>query len=101
MGRLSGHVLLAAALLVVVMPDVAWACPVCGMASTTDNAWAYTVMSVMLTVLPLGMIGGAVYWVSQRVSAAESEMLAPRPPAKDVGHVPQHPDAVQLLAPRD
>jgi hypothetical protein len=42
------------------------------MVGTADNAWAYIVMTVMLTVLPLGMIGGAVYWVSRRMAAYEA-----------------------------
>lgn len=70
----------AAALFVVARPDVAWACAVCGMGSTTDNAWAYTAMSVMLTVLPLGMIGGVVYWVAQRTSAADAALEPGRVP---------------------
>jgi hypothetical protein len=49
-------------------PRVALACPVCGLATASDNAWAYTAMTVMLTVLPLGMIGGVVYWVSRRAA---------------------------------
>jgi hypothetical protein len=67
------------------VPSVALACPVCG-ADTGDNAWAYTVMSVVLTVLPLGMIGGVVYWVARREGSA---------------HVPEHQDTVQFRSTRD
>jgi hypothetical protein len=94
---------LAAGLLLV--PRVVLACPVCGASGTTDNAWAYTVMSAMLTLLPLGMIGGAVYWVSRRVSAFDAG--APREFGQDDGntlrirHVPEHQDAVQFRAPSD
>jgi hypothetical protein len=67
-------------------PAVLLACPVCGAGGNEDNAWAYTVMSVVLTVLPLGMIGGVVYWVARREEAA---------------NVPEHQDPVQLRSPSD
>ena len=67
------------------VPSIALACPVCG-ADTGDNAWAYTVMSVVLTVLPLGMIGGVVYWVARREGS---------------DHVPEHQDALQFRSPGD
>ena len=54
-----------------VVPTTLLACPVCGAGGNEDNAWAYTVMSVVLTVLPLGMIGGVVYWVAQRQDATD------------------------------
>jgi hypothetical protein len=48
------------------MPAVAFACPVCGLAGTQDNWAAYGSMSVMLSILPLGMIGGIGYWVIRK-----------------------------------
>lgn len=80
-------------------PAPAFACPVCGLASTSDNAWAYTVMSAVLMVLPLGMIGGTVFWVARRASRLEASPPTPAP--KGVADVPQHQDALQLRAPRD
>jgi hypothetical protein len=79
--RFHGATAIALGLLVV--PAPAWACPVCGMVGTGDNAWAYIVMSVMLTVLPLGMIGGAVYWVSRRVAAHDAWAEVETPPASE------------------
>ena len=39
------------------------ACPVCGVAGTRDNWQAYLSMSVMLSVVPLGFIGGIATWI--------------------------------------
>ena len=47
-------------------PAVALACPVCGLAGTQDNWAAYGAMSVILSVLPLGMIGGIIFWAVKR-----------------------------------
>jgi hypothetical protein len=70
MFRCARAVVLAAALLVVV-PDPAAACPVCGLAGTQDNWREYVWMSVMLSALPLGMaIAGFV--VIRRVNRRSS-----------------------------
>lgn len=55
-------ILLALAVLVLT-PAAALACPVCGVAGTRDNWQAYLSMSAMLTLLPLGFIGGVGLWV--------------------------------------
>jgi hypothetical protein len=52
-------------------PAQALACPVCALVGSGDNAWAYRVMSAVLIMLPLGMIGGAVLWLSRRAAAAD------------------------------
>src|SRR5690606_14080045 len=43
------------------VPAPALACPVCGLAGPGDNGWAYFAMTMMLSLLPLGFIGGVVY----------------------------------------
>ena len=43
-----------------------FACPVCGLASAADNQSSYVSMSVMLSVLPLGMMGGFAYWLYRK-----------------------------------
>jgi hypothetical protein len=68
------------------VPEPAWACPVCGLAGPGDNGWAYAAMSVVLSALPLGMIAGTVFWVYKRSHARTEEPV----------DVPQHQDAVQL-----
>lgn len=54
---------LLATILVTAAPAAAWACPVCGLASAEDNAWAYGAMSVLLSAVPLGFVAGIVIWI--------------------------------------
>ncbi len=64
----------AVALVVVLaglLPDVALACPVCGLAGVEDNAGAYGMMSVILSLLPLAMIAAVATWLVRRVREAE------------------------------
>ena len=54
--------------LAVVLPLACWparllACPVCGLSGASDNNWAYAVMSVIISAVPLGMIAGIVIWL--------------------------------------
>jgi hypothetical protein len=51
--------------LVVLTPGVVFACPVCG-PGTENTAWAYLGMTVVLSGLPLLMIGGVGYWIYRR-----------------------------------
>ncbi|MFZ5478465.1 MAG: hypothetical protein ACOZNI_16975 [Myxococcota bacterium] len=46
----------------------AWACPVCGAATSNDQS-AYLAMTVFLSLLPLGLIGGTAWWAWTRASA--------------------------------
>jgi hypothetical protein len=63
---------LIATLFVLASPAMVLACPVCGTAGPNDNGWAYFAMTIVLSGLPLGMIGGVVYWVHRRSSDADS-----------------------------
>ena len=63
---IAGSLLMAA-------PASALACPVCGLVGTSDNTWAYQVMSAMLTFLPLAMIGATVWWVARLVARADTD----------------------------
>jgi hypothetical protein len=56
--------------LLMAAPASALACPVCGLVGTSDNTWAYQAMSVMLTLLPLAMIGATVWWLARVYSRA-------------------------------
>jgi hypothetical protein len=42
------------------------ACAVCGLMGTGENGWAYFAGTVMLSFLPLAMIGGVSWWVWRR-----------------------------------
>ncbi len=55
----------SAALLLVLLVDVALACPVCGFGQ--DKArWAFITTTGILTFFPLTMIGGILFWLRQR-----------------------------------
>jgi hypothetical protein len=62
----------AAALAVLLAPVAALACPVCGQ-GREGSGTALLVMSIILTLLPLGMIGGVAGFVYLRVKRAERE----------------------------
>lgn len=47
------------------IPTALLACPVCGLAGSSDNTWAYGAMSVVLSAVPLGLIGGIVFWLKK------------------------------------
>ena len=71
--KLSGRVVSIAASLLTAAPASALACPVCGLVGSSDNTWAYQVMSAMLTLLPLAMIGATVWWLARLVARAGTE----------------------------
>jgi hypothetical protein len=54
------------ALAMTALPAVLWACPVCGLASASDNQSSYVSMSVMLSALPLGMMAGIAFWLYRK-----------------------------------
>ena len=70
--------LVATVFAVLAVPALALACPVCGTAGPNDNGWAYFAMTIVLSGLPLGMIGGVVFWVARRSSAADRDEPANR-----------------------
>jgi len=57
------------------VPEVAHACPVC-FDSSDENRQAFLVTTAFLTLLPLGMVGGAGLWLRKRArerNAGEAE----------------------------
>lgn len=62
--------LVAATALLALAPGEAWACPVCF--DRDDEARiAFLATTGLLTLLPLGMVGGAVVWVRKRCKRME------------------------------
>lgn len=59
-------------LLLTLVPAIALACPVCGQ-GREGSGTALLVMSIILTLLPLSMIGGVIFWAYRRVKRAEAE----------------------------
>ena len=56
-------------LLLVVLPDALHACPVC-FDQREQNRAAFFATTVFLSLLPLGMIAGMVWWIRRRMKAA-------------------------------
>src|SRR5262245_61954701 len=82
---ISKRVVCTAATILALTPAQALACPVCALVGSGDNTWAYKAMSVMLIMLPLGMIGGAVLWLSRMAAVADAKLPSPAP-SLDSGH---------------
>ena len=76
-GSISKRVVSTAATIMASTPAQALACPVCALVGSGDNTWAYKAMSVMLIMLPLVMIGGAVFWLSRMATLADAELPSP------------------------
>jgi hypothetical protein len=57
---------LALTLAMALIPAALLACPVCGLASASDNQSSYVSMSVMLSALPLSMMAGIVFWLYRK-----------------------------------
>lgn len=56
-----------ASMLALLLPAAVWACPVCG-AGPEESQGAYIAMTALLSLLPLALMGGIVFWLyrSQR-----------------------------------
>lgn len=68
-------------LVLMVMPSVVHACAVCS-DGEKQNAMAFFWTTVLLTALPLGLLGGIIRWVQKRSKAMEADRLE-----SDVGRV--------------
>lgn len=55
---------------------VAQACPVCILADP-KTAGTYLNMTLMMSVLPLAMLGGLIFWLKRRYSPRPPKMLKP------------------------
>ena len=73
----------SAALLALVLPEVASACPMCMAGQGGGTQRAFALGSLFLSVLPLAVIGGAVWYLRRRAralaAAAPPTDAAPRP----------------------
>jgi hypothetical protein len=54
------------------VPSLVLACPVCGQGRDGSGP-ALLVMSIIMTILPLAMIGGVIGWIYLRVKRAEQQ----------------------------
>lgn len=65
------------------LPSAAQACYVCMSGREDDVQLAFILTTVLLSLLPLGLIGGAVWWLRRRLR--EMERDAPRRPLAAAG----------------
>jgi hypothetical protein len=66
--------------------DLAYACPSCA-SPLEENRQAFVDTTVFLTVVPLMMIGGFVWWLRRRIRAMEDvpEIAVPESLLRDAG----------------
>lgn len=71
--RAAATVAAVTSLLLIASPTTVLACAVCGTTGPGNNSWAYFAMTMVLSGLPLGMIGGVVYWVYRRAAVQDGD----------------------------
>lgn len=64
-------VALALVALILVAPALADACPVCNSAKNEQSRIAFLVTTAFLSLLPLGLVAGVLYWLRSSIRAAE------------------------------
>lgn len=74
--RLRGLCALALAALAVAAPEIAAACSVCGAGRDDKSQFAFLIGSIFLSVLPLALIGTAVYVLVRRARRIAAEEAA-------------------------
>lgn len=70
------EVLALAGAFALVKPLEAAACPLCIAAQDESVQVAYALASAFMTFLPLGLIGGLVFWLRRRVRQLDAENAA-------------------------
>lgn len=75
--RRSWVLFAAALLLLLALPEAVWACPVC-FDARDENRQAFLATTALLTLLPLGMVGGVGIWLRRRVKALDEADAAER-----------------------
>jgi hypothetical protein len=71
--RVRRTLALAAAALLVAAPDLASACAVCMGGTGGGTLRAFAIGTLFLSLLPLAMIGGMVWWLRRRARAIARE----------------------------
>lgn len=72
------RILLLAVFLLPVLPGAASACAVC-FDTTAENRMAFMVTTVILSLLPLGMVGGAGVWLRRRSRELDQQERGEQP----------------------
>ena len=75
MRRLSGVLTVALTWLIVQLPTVAQACSVCTAGRDEENAAAFLLSTIFMSLLPLIAIGTLVYVLWRRIQKLEAETV--------------------------
>ncbi len=78
--RLRAGAISAVAALVLVSPQLAWACSVCASGRDEGARQAFLWTTAVLSALPPLMVGGMVWWLVRRARAPERSNSAGRVP---------------------
>lgn len=82
MKLLLARVLSILALAVLLLaPELASACAVCSAGRDEENRFAFLMMTIFMSLTPLGLIGGLVYWIRRRYLALEARERTSEAPA--------------------
>ncbi len=84
--RVARAVVAAAAIAVAWAADLAYACPSCA-SPLEENRQAFVDTTVFLTVVPLMMMGGFIWWLRRRIRAMDDrpEIAVPENLLRDAG----------------
>jgi len=84
--RVARAVVAAAAIAVAWAADLAYACPSCA-SPLEENRQAFVDTTVFLTVVPLMMMGGFIWWLRRRIRAMDDrpEIVVPENLLRDAG----------------
>ena len=84
--RLARVSVAAAAVAVAWLADLAYACPSCA-SPLEENRQAFVDTTVFLTVVPLMMMGGFIWWLRRRIRAMDDapEIAVPENLLRDAG----------------
>ena len=79
------------AALLALLPALALACPVCGGGGDSPRSQAaFFNTTILLSLLPLGMIGGGVWWLRGQAQDGEFEERDVMPPAAPAAPSSEH-----------
>jgi hypothetical protein len=88
------------AAVLVLLPQVSAACPVCFGPQEDDVRLAFILTTAFMTVLPLAMLGCAIWWYVRQLLEREREYEASRQLARDAsGESAPSSDGVQGASP--
>ena len=72
---------LLALLALALAPELASACAVCSAGRDDESRFAFLMMTIFMSVTPLALLGGLVYWIRRRYLALEAQAATAALPA--------------------